>query len=218
MTVNRTVDTEFSRIVSCPSHAPVWRRPPGASSCSTSAGDGVPGAPGRLSIDSIAEQAGISRGLLYHYFPNKREFRLAVLRRMAEEMLEVTAPRADDEPGEQLALGLAAYVDFVTDHHAAYLSFVRGAAGGDQDFQEIHEQARNALTDRIFTTADPTVLAGLGMVDTPVMRLVVRGWSALVEEMLLDWLEHPHDVSRESLLEIFANALTGLGAVVTATR
>jgi AcrR family transcriptional regulator len=171
-----------------------------------------------VSIDSIAEQAGISRGLLYHYFPNKREFRLAVLRRMADEILEVTAPRAADEPVEQLALGLAAYVDFVIDNHAAYLSFVRGAAGGDEDFQEIHEQSRHALTDRIFTTADPELLAGMGLVDTPVMRLVVRGWSALVEEMLLDWIERPQGISRETLLEVMANALTGLGAVVSPTR
>ena len=171
-----------------------------------------------VSIESIAEEAGISRGLLYHYFPNKREFRLAVLRRMAEEILDVTAPSADDAPEAQLALGLAAYVDFVVDHHAAYLSFVRGAAGGDQDFQEIHEQSRNALTDRIFTTADPEVLAGLGLVDTPLMRLVVRGWSALVEEMLLDWIERPHDITRDTLLEVMANALTGLGAVVSPTR
>ena len=39
---------------------------------------------------------------------------------------------------------------------------------------------------------------------------MVRGWSALVEEMLLDWLERPDDISRETLLDLMANALTGL--------
>ena len=38
-----------------------------------------------LSIETLAEEAGISRGLLYHYFSDKRDFHLAVLRRMSEE-------------------------------------------------------------------------------------------------------------------------------------
>jgi AcrR family transcriptional regulator len=171
-----------------------------------------------VSIDAIAEQAGISRGLLYHYFPNKREFRLAVLQRMAEEIVEVTAPRDEDPPEEQLVSGLAAYVDFVTDHHEAYRSFVRGAAGGDEDFRHIHEQARHALTDRIFTTTEPEVLAAMGLVDTPLLRLLVRGWSSLVEEMVLTWLERPQGVTREQLLDVMAGALPSLGAVVSPTR
>lgn len=169
-------------------------------------------------IDAIAEQAGISRGLLYHYFPNKREFRLAVLRRMADEVVTVTAPPEGDQPVEQLYAGLAAYVDYVREHHTAYVSFVRGAAGGDEDFREIHDQARTALTDRLFTTTDPSALASFGLVDTRAARLVVRGWSALVEDMVLGWLDDPQDVSRERLVELMTAALGGLGAVVNTTR
>jgi AcrR family transcriptional regulator len=171
-----------------------------------------------VSIDGIAEQAGISRGLLYHYFPNKREFRLAVLRRMAEEVITLTAPPQGNQPVEQLHAGLAAYVDYVSEHHAAYLSFVRGAAGGDEDFRRIHDQARAALTDRIFTTTDPAALAEFGLVDTPAVRLMVRGWSALVEDMVLTWLDDDRGVTRAELLDMMTGALGGLGAVVRATR
>lgn len=171
-----------------------------------------------VSIDGIAEQAGISRGLLYHYFPNKREFRLAVLRRMADEVISLTAPPEGNQPVEQLYAGLAAYVDYVTEHHAAYISFVRGAAGGDEDFREIHDQARTALTDRIFTTTDPAALSEFGLSDTPAVRLMVRGWSALVEDMVLTWLDDDQGVTREELLDLMTGALGGLGAVVSATR
>lgn len=171
-----------------------------------------------LSIEGIAEEAGISRGLLYHYFPSKRDFRREVLRRLADRVVAITAPPEDTAPMDQLVVGLAAYVDFVIENHGAYVSFVRGAAGGDEDFREIHEQARTALTDRIFTTADPGDLAALGLVDTPAMRLLVRGWSAGVEEMLLTWLEDRRGITRDELLDLMAGALAALGAVVRPTR
>ena len=47
-----------------------------------------------LSIDLLAEQAGISRGLLYHYFGNKHAFHEAVVRRAADDLVAQTAPPA----------------------------------------------------------------------------------------------------------------------------
>ena len=38
-----------------------------------------------LSIDLLAEEAGISRGLLYHCFGNKHDFHEAVVRRAADD-------------------------------------------------------------------------------------------------------------------------------------
>ena len=45
-----------------------------------------------LSIDLLAEEAGISRGLLYHYFGNKHQFHEAVVRRAADDLVSQTAP------------------------------------------------------------------------------------------------------------------------------
>src|ERR1700745_331227 len=45
-----------------------------------------------LSIEMLAEEAGISRGLLYHYFGNKQDFHRAVCRRAADDLIRVTAP------------------------------------------------------------------------------------------------------------------------------
>src|SRR6185503_20426450 len=47
-----------------------------------------------LSIDEIAQAAGISKGLLYHYFPGKRVYYVESLREAAEELLRQTlAPK-----------------------------------------------------------------------------------------------------------------------------
>jgi AcrR family transcriptional regulator len=43
-----------------------------------------------LSIDDIARAAGISKGLLYHYFPSKRDYYVATIRVAAGELLHQT--------------------------------------------------------------------------------------------------------------------------------
>ena len=42
-------------------------------------------------IEQVAEIAGVSRGLLYHYFPTKRDFFAAVVERESERMMRMTA-------------------------------------------------------------------------------------------------------------------------------
>ena len=59
-----------------------------------------------VSIDDIAASAGISKGLLYHYFPSKRDFYVAVVRHSADEMQAVTETDPDLAPLERLSTGL----------------------------------------------------------------------------------------------------------------
>jgi AcrR family transcriptional regulator len=171
-----------------------------------------------LSIDALADVAGISRGLLYHYFSNKRDFHLAVLRRMADQVFQITAPLEDLPPLEQLAGSLGAYVDFVTANREAYVSFVRAAAGGDEEYHQIYESARVALTDRIFVQAGGDVLAELGTSDSPAVRLMVRGWAAMVEDVVLRWLDDDRGVSKPELLQMLAASLPQVASVVRPTR
>lgn len=171
-----------------------------------------------LSIDVLAEEAGISRGLLYHYFTGKRDFHLAVLRRMAEQVYAITAPDATGSPLDQLARSLLAYVGFVSANREAYASFVRAAAAGDADYQQIYEDARASLTDRIFEQAGPELMAQYGLVDSPAVRLLVRGWSALVEDTVLAWLEDPRGLDERELVDLLARALAGIGGLVSATQ
>jgi AcrR family transcriptional regulator len=163
-----------------------------------------------LSIDTLAEQAGISRGLLYHYFSNKRDFHLAVLRRMADQVIEITAPSGQGSPLEQMQESLEAYVGFVAANRDAYVAFVRAAAGGDASFLQIHEDSRRALTDRIFDPAHRDFLDSVGLYDDARSRLIVRGWSALVEEMVISWLERPRSMTRAELLSLLTGALPAL--------
>ena len=163
-----------------------------------------------LSIETLAEEAGISRGLLYHYFGGKQEFHTAVVRRAADDLFAVTAPDGEGTALEQLEGSLARYVDYVVENYEGYVSLVRGAAGGHEGLREIYEESREALTGRLFEGAVAEEAAHLGLVDTPAVRLVVRGWAALTEEVVLDWVRDNRGITREELLVILAGSLPGI--------
>jgi AcrR family transcriptional regulator len=163
-----------------------------------------------LTIDVLAEEAGISRGLLYHYFGNKQDFREAVVRRAVGDLVEQTAPPEGGEPLERLLASVAAYVDYVVANYQGYVSIVRGAAGGNETLRRVYEETRAALTDRIFTED----AQGEIIPDTPAARLMVRGWSAMGEEMVLTWVADARGVSREQLLESLAASLPALVALL----
>jgi AcrR family transcriptional regulator len=160
-----------------------------------------------ISIELLAEEAGISRGLLYHYFHNLQEFHVAVVRRAVADLFAITAPRDLGDPLEQLSVSLGAYLDYVAANYTGYVSLVRAASGGNEELRAIYQEARRALTDRIFEIAGPEELAALGIEDTPATHLLVEGWAALVEHVVVAWVADPHGLDREEVLRRLAHAL-----------
>lgn len=156
-----------------------------------------------ISIDVVAREAGISRGLLYHYFGDKMAFREAVVRRAAEALVAQTAPPETGEPVERLLASMTAYVDFVDANYEGYVSMVRGAAS-DPVLRAIYDEAFGALGARIFEVDVDFV------VDSPAARLIVRGWQAMSEEMVLSWKADAAGLSREELLGVLAGSLPAL--------
>jgi AcrR family transcriptional regulator len=163
-----------------------------------------------LSIDLLAEEAGISRGLLYHYFGNKHAFHEAVVRRAADDLIAQTAPPPGGDPLVRLQASLAAYVDYVVANLEGYASLLKGASGGNEALRAIYEEVRAVLSERLFLE-DPD---GELIADTPRNRLIVRGWSAMTEELVITWATDqraaPTGVSRDELLDIIGGSLPAL--------
>ena len=159
-----------------------------------------------LSIDLLAEEAGISRGLLYHYFGNKHAFHEAVVRRACDDLIAQTAPPPDGEPLERLLASMTAYVDYVVANYEGYLSLVKGAASGNDTLRRIYDEALTVLTDRVFTED----ALGELLSDTPTTRLVVRGWASMSESLVLAWARDPAGVSRDQLDDLLARSLPAL--------
>ncbi len=159
-----------------------------------------------LSVDDIAAAAGISRGLLFHYFDSKTEFHRAVVGAAAAQLIEVTEPDPALSPVEQLTTSVAAFVDHITANRAGYLSLVRGAASGDAEMRAVFERTRATLAQRVIDNAGALGLA----LDLPA-QIAVRGWIAFVEEVSVVWLsEHRSDVTRDALLELVGDAFVRL--------
>lgn len=157
-----------------------------------------------LSVDVFAEEAGISRGLLFHYFKSKQDFHHAVVQRAADELIEATEPDSSLSADARLAHSLEAYVDYVVANHRSYVSLVRGAAGGDEALLSISHQTRNVLASRIIDNLDV-----FDYPDTPAVRLLARAWSALVEEAVLTWVADPQ-LTKQELVQLLAGSLPAM--------
>ncbi len=160
----------------------------------------------QISVEDIADQAGVSRGLLFHYFASKSEFHLAIVRHTSQQMLARTEPADSGDPIETLRSVLASYVDYVTENRTTYVSLLRGTASGDPHMREVFEQTRDVMAAR---TLDQ--LPTIGLPRTPQVELAVRGWIAFVEEATISWLRSPA-ISREELIELTVHALPALAS------
>lgn len=159
-----------------------------------------------LSIDVLAEEAGISRGLMYHYFGGKQGFHEAVVQHAADDLYARTAPPSEGEPLERLLASLAGYVDYVVANQAGYRSLVKGATAGNDHLRAIYDTTFAALADRFFTS-DP---GGLVIPDTPAVRLVIHAWQAMVEDLVLTWCDSPAGLSRDDLLQVITASLPAI--------
>jgi AcrR family transcriptional regulator len=162
-----------------------------------------------VSIDDIAAAAGISKGLLYHYFPSKRDFYVAVVRHSADEMQEVTETDPSLPPLERLAAGLDRYLEYVDTHARGYATVLRAGIGSDPEVASVVEGVRAAMAGRILEDLP------IGRPLPPAVRIAVRGWVGFAEAASLEWLER-RDLDRDELRDLLIRALTG--AVETAAE
>jgi AcrR family transcriptional regulator len=159
-------------------------------------------------IEQVAEIAGVSRGLLYHYFPTKRDFFAAVVERESERMLRLTAAVPGIPVREQLSAGLDTFLAYVEAHAHGFRAFHRADAAGDQAVRRVYQRALAAQEQQILAAldADPDVPGGIE--DRPELRIAVRGWLAFTTAVCLEWLRGA-ELTREQLRDLCARALLG---------
>jgi AcrR family transcriptional regulator len=156
-----------------------------------------------VSIDDIAGAAAISKGLLYHYFPSKRDFYVAVVRHSADEMQAITETDPQLVARERLSAGLDRYLEYVETHARGYATVLRAGIGSDPEVAAIVEAVRAAMAGRILDDLTD------GHDAPPGVRIAVRGWVGFAEAASLEWLER-RDLTRDELRELLIQALTGL--------
>jgi AcrR family transcriptional regulator len=163
-----------------------------------------------VSIDDLAREAKISKGLLYHYFPTKRDLYVAGLSAIAEDLVAaITNVPAELAPIDRIKASLDAYLDHITRHARAFVSLMRGGIGSDPEVSAVVEGVRQKLFDEFLTdTPFAGVLTGNVRFET-----TVRGWIGFVESATIDWCLNPR-LTREELRDLFASILFEIMKVV----
>jgi AcrR family transcriptional regulator len=159
-----------------------------------------------LSMNKIAAEVGISKALLYHYFPSKQAFFEETLSTWAEELRLRTEPDPELTPVEQLTTSLDAFLAMVEENAGAYRNLMQSATGVPE-IRDLIEEVRRATAQRI--------LGGLYPDDSapPKARIAVSGWLWFMDGACLNWIER-RDVEREELRDLLLGVL--MGALIAA--
>jgi AcrR family transcriptional regulator len=159
-----------------------------------------------LPMDEVAAEAGISRGLLFHYFPTKTDFYLACIAAAGRRILRNTAPDEDAPGEEQVETMTRLMIEQIERRRDFYLALVHGHGVADPRVSDVMDSVRDGTTDR--------VVRALGVPER--QRGVVRAWWAYTEDRALTWSavptgERPVPLSR--LVEECVAALHALLAI-----
>jgi AcrR family transcriptional regulator len=153
-----------------------------------------------LSMSRIAAEVGISKSLLYHYFPSKQAFFEATLGAWAEELRARTEPDPELPPLEQLTASVGGFLALIEENSVAYGNLMSSATA-TPEIRDLIDQVRRQTAARI--------LAGIYPDDPPPKaRAAVSGWLWFMDGACLDWLEH-RDLDRDELRDLLLGTLMG---------
>ncbi|MEI5006299.1 TetR/AcrR family transcriptional regulator [Streptomyces sp. NPDC087659] len=169
-------------------------------------------APEDVSLDDVAETAGVSRPLVYRYFPGgKQQLYEAALRSSADALVLCFAEPPTGPPTERLGRVLDRYLDFVDGHDAGFSALMRGGS--------VAETSRtSAIVDEVRRAAAEQILVHLGVPEPGArVRMMVRTWIAAVEAASLIWLDEEKRPSAGELRDWLVDHLVALLAATAAT-
>jgi AcrR family transcriptional regulator len=163
-------------------------------------------------MEDIVTRAGVSRALLYHYYPNKRDLYVAIFKRASTRFLARVSPDPQLPLAEQLAAGLEAHIQSFVDHPFEAVAINRGALSDDPAVQAIISEELNVVGQRLVNE-----LVAEGHL-RDVTEIAVEGWLAFVRAACVKWVQS-QNISRADLTKMCLRAFDcALGAPTTSVR
>ncbi|MFE1755000.1 TetR/AcrR family transcriptional regulator [Streptomyces anandii] len=153
-------------------------------------------------MEEVAEQAGVSRALLYRHFPSKHALFAAVYQQAADQLLARTRLHPADSLVEQLIQGMDVHLDYFLANRHAVLAANRVLAG-DPVIQTIMTNELDALRSRLLA-----VLPLAGEDTREAVSDVLKSWLVFVRVLCVDWLTH-ETCTRTQLRDVCIGALLG---------
>ena len=152
-----------------------------------------------VSLQELADAAGVARGLISHYFGDKRELFLAVMRDSVVMPQDALPDLVGLDLAERARVTIGWIMDAATTYGQAWVN-ASGTANllGDSDVQTIVDDA----DDR----AARLVLDALDLEDTPALRIRLRTFAAMVKSTCREWLQRG-TLTREESLDLLTSVL-----------
>jgi AcrR family transcriptional regulator len=160
----------------------------------------------QVSIGEIARAAGISKGLLYHYFPTKSDFVVAVLRHARDELDARMRPDLSLPPQARLDQSLDAFLRYAEDHAGGFVAVARARAGEDEAIRAVLLEGRRSRIAGMVDFAAALSGAPREEIASPALELVIEGWLAYCEGVVVRWLGE-RTLEREAVLVLLRRAL-----------
>jgi AcrR family transcriptional regulator len=163
---------------------------------------------GAVSTADVAAEAGVTRGLVHHYFGGKRDLYLEVVRSLLElppGMFAAEIAAGDRATALRVAVDL--WLD-VAERGRGVLLAAHGAQGfgRDPEIEAIFDAARERTADQVIEILRP----GRPPADASgELRAAVRAYAGFVEAATFDWLRGG-PLTREQLAELLAGGLLAL--------
>ena len=156
-----------------------------------------------ISMRELAEAAGVSKPLLYHYFPSKIDLFKAAVSEKAEELQQLIEPSSEGPAIERLSRVLDSYLAWVEDNAQTWSKLLQSAATLPEA-RELVEGFREQTMDLILAQLTE------GQKPRPALRIAIKGWLGYMDAAILDWTEGkdlPRAKLRDLLLAAFGAAL-----------
>ncbi|MHC5256823.1 TetR/AcrR family transcriptional regulator [Streptomyces sp. UC4497] len=153
-----------------------------------------------LSMDDIAQHAGVAKGLIYYYFDSKRGYYLAIIEESVGELVDGASSVGDLAPVERVHRTVEGYLRYAERNQAAYRTIVTGGVGFDAQVQAIRDGVRDALIATIARAAYGTSWV------PRLPRTALLGWLCSVEGITLDWIGH-HELERDAVRALLVRTL-----------
>ena len=159
-------------------------------------------------IDEIAERAGVSRALMYHYFPDKRAFFAAVVRAEGERLFEATntAPEPGQSLFDQVRAGVMAYLRYDEEHpHGAWAAYM-GMGRSDPVLRGIEDIDNDRQANRLLARLTEAVGGALDSKVERDLRITIYGWLAFTFELCRQRIIDP-SIDADYVADACADAL-----------
>ncbi|MFF5188923.1 TetR/AcrR family transcriptional regulator [Streptomyces sp. NPDC000345] len=155
-----------------------------------------------LSMDDIARQAHVAKGLIYYYFQSKRGYYLAIVQDSVADLVSFAASGLELPQVDRVQRTIDGYLRYAEHNQAAFRTIVSGGVGFDTEVHAIRDGVRAAI---VATLAE----GAYGDSDIPPLpRMALLSWVCSVEGATLDWIDRP-ELSREVMCDLLVKTLGG---------